>query len=209
MAVAVVARDPATVPATLSAVRGQAYGPSRITIVGGDKAGRQTADENETEWVSNLGGLLGALDPEITHVWIVHGGAEPRPDALGALLSEAERDDVAAGIAGSKLLALEDPDRLVSVGFATDVFDAPFTGIDDGEIDHGQYDVVRDVAAVGGASMLVPARPVARPARPRPAARPDSGVHRLVPAGPPPGSTGRGGALVGGAGARRRTTGMA
>ena len=155
MAVAVVARDPATVPATLSAVRGQAYGPSRITIVGGDKAGRQTADENETEWVSNLGGLLGALDPEITHVWIVHGGAEPRPDALGALLSEAERDDVAAGIAGSKLLALEDPDRLVSVGFATDVFDAPFTGIDDGEIDHGQYDVVRDVAAVGGASMLV------------------------------------------------------
>ncbi len=155
MAVAVVARDPATVPATLSAVRRQAYGATRITIVGGDRAGRQVADENDADWVSNVGGLLASLDPEITHVWIVHGGAEPRPDALGALLEEAEREDVAAGIAGSKLLALDDPEQLVSVGFTTDVFDAPFTGIDEGEIDHGQYDVVRDVAAVGGASMLV------------------------------------------------------
>lgn len=155
VAVAVVVGDPTAVPATLSAVSRQAYGAARIVMVGGDREGRKAADGSGTEWMSSVGALLSSLDPAITHVWIVHGGAQPRPDALEALLSEAEREDVAAGIAGSKLLDLDDPDRLVSVGVATDVFGAPYTGIDDGEVDHGQYDVVRDVAAVGGASMLV------------------------------------------------------
>ena len=206
VAVAVVARDPATVPATLSAVRRQAYGPSRITIVGGDKAGRQTADENETEWVSNLGGLLGAP----------RSGDHPRLDRPRPVPSPAPTPWVPCcrrrsattsppGSPGPSCSPSTDPDRLVSVGFATDVFDAPFTGIDDGEIDHGQYDVVRDVAAVGGASMLVRRDLLRGLQGPRPAARPDGGVHRPVPAGPAPRSTGRGGAVVGGAGARRPT----
>ena len=147
--------DPATVASTLSAIRRQAYGATRIGLIGGDREGRKAADEAGIEWMSTVGALLSALDPSISHVWIVQSGSEPRPDALGSLLEEAEREDVAAGIAGSKLLSRDDPDRLISVGFATDVFNAPYTGIDEGEVDHGQYDVVRDVAAVGGASMLV------------------------------------------------------
>ena len=153
VAVAVVVRDPTTVSATLAAVRRQVYEPVRIVVVGGDRAGRRAADDAGVEWVSNVPGLLGGLDGATTHVWLLHSGVEPRPDALRALLVESERVD--AAIAGSKLLDLVEPERLVSVGIATDVFDSPYTGLDEGEVDHGQYDVVRDVAAVAGPSMLV------------------------------------------------------
>jgi hypothetical protein len=44
---------------------------------------------------------------------------------------------------------------LVSVGIATDVFDVPYLGLDEDELDAGQYDVVRDVAAIASASVLV------------------------------------------------------
>ena len=114
---------------------------------------RRVATEAGIEWVSSVAGVIERVEPSISHVWVVRSGAFPRPDALGALLTEAER--VEAGIAGSKLLNDHDPERLVSVGMATDVFDAPYTGLEDGEIDAGQYDVVRDVAAVGGASLLI------------------------------------------------------
>jgi GT2 family glycosyltransferase len=150
---AVVVSDPRSLVTTLEAVRRQVYEPDKVVVVGGDKEGRRVADESGVGWLSNIPGMLAALDAATSHVWIVRSGAEPRPDALRALVDESER--VEAGIAGSKLLAQEDPERLVSVGVATDVFDTPYTGLDEGEIDAGQYDVLRDVAAVGGASMLV------------------------------------------------------
>ncbi len=153
VAVALVVRDRSTVASTLAAVRRQVYETARVAIVGGESAGRHAADEEGVEWASTVAGLLEHLDPAFTHLWIVDSGAEPRPDALQALVFESERVD--AAIAGSKLLDRDDPSRLVSVGIATDVFGTPYTGLDDGEIDAGQYDVVRDVAAVGGASMLV------------------------------------------------------
>ncbi|NIS34385.1 MAG: hypothetical protein GWN07_27770, partial [Actinobacteria bacterium] len=43
----------------------------------------------------------------------------------------------------------------MSVGFATDVFAAPYTGLQPDEVDQEQYDVIRDVAAVSAASMLI------------------------------------------------------
>jgi hypothetical protein len=46
-------------------------------------------------------------------------------------------------------------DELESVGGATDVFGEPYSGLDEGEIDLQQYDVVREVAFVQSASMLV------------------------------------------------------
>ncbi len=151
--VAVVVTDPRSLTATLTALRAQVYEPGRVVVIGGDKDGRQAADAAGVSWLSNVAGLLAGLDTATSHVWFLRAGAEPRPDALRALVSEAER--VEAGIAGSKLLAADQPERLVSVGVATDVFDIPYTGLDEGEIDAGQYDVLRDVAAVGGASLLV------------------------------------------------------
>ena len=77
----------------------------------------------------------------------------PAPEALQSLVSESYRVD--ASIAGSKILSQDNPDLLISVGMATDVFDVPYTGLEPGEMDQEQYQVVRDVAAVSGTSMLV------------------------------------------------------
>lgn len=149
------------------------YESTRIVVVGGGDAGREAAEganviedasaepgsddavdlSGPTEWLPDVGTLLESLDAATTHLWLLSSGAVPRPDALRALVDESLRVD--AGIAGSKLVDLSDPDRLVSVGMATDVFGAPYTGLDEGEIDAGQYDVVRDVAAVDGSSMLI------------------------------------------------------
>ncbi|NIS34724.1 MAG: hypothetical protein GWO04_34410, partial [Actinobacteria bacterium] len=110
---AVVVDDLRAVSATLDAVARQVYEPARIVVVGGDRDGRRVADVSQVEWISTLSGLLGALDQATTHVWLLSGGAEPRPDALRALVAESDR--VEAGIAGSKLLSRETPERLVSV----------------------------------------------------------------------------------------------
>jgi hypothetical protein len=129
------------------------YGPARIVVVGAAGEGRRLADRVGVDWIVSLPVLLNALEPTVTHLWLLRAGALPRPDALQALVMESGRAD--AGVAGSKLLAPKDPERLVSVGIATDVFGVPYSGLDPDEIDHGQYDVVRDVAATAGASMLI------------------------------------------------------
>lgn len=102
---------------------------------------------------ADLEAIVAELDPTVDYVWILHGDAEPRPDALGALVAEAERFE--ASLAGSKLLVAGTPDTLEGVGSATDVFGEPYSGLDEGEVDLEQYDVVRDVAFVSSVSMLV------------------------------------------------------
>lgn len=151
--VAIVADDANELAAMLPAVRRQVYESARVVVVGGPRSVREEAARLEAEWAASMPSFLGSLGSETTHVWMVSGGARPRPDALGALVRDAERSG--ASIAGSKLLQGEMPDALISVGMATDVFNATYLGIDPGEIDQGQYDVVRDVAAVPAASILV------------------------------------------------------
>lgn len=103
--------------------------------------------------VGSLEEAIAATDQDISYLWILHSDARPRPDALSALVTEVERNEAALG--GSKLLRAGTPDVLESVGSATDVFGEPYSGLDEGEIDLQQYDVVREVAFVGSASMLV------------------------------------------------------
>jgi hypothetical protein len=133
---AVLFGDADAVSETLAAARGQVYEPSRLVLVGGDGSGRSLAEESGVQWFGSI-----------------ESGSVPRPDALRALMIDAER--AGAALAGSKVLDKEDPEKLVSVGLATDVFDVPFGGLDPGEMDAGQYDVVRDVAAIDGVSFLV------------------------------------------------------
>ena len=150
---AIVVHEPADLPDTLAAVRRQVYEPARACIVGGGTAARLLAEAEAVEWLPALGNLIDGTDSETSYLWILHEGAVPRPDALRALVRDAERVD--AGVAGSKILSKDDPNVLLSVGIATDVFDVPYTGLDPQERDQGQYDVVRDVAAVSGESMLI------------------------------------------------------
>lgn len=135
--------------ATLEAVERQGFSPFSVRLVGAD------SPEAPEGVVLNqdLEALVAELDTSVDYVWILHGDAEPRPDALAALVSEAERYE--ASLAGSKLLVAGTPDTLESVGSATDVFGEPYSGLDEGEVDLEQYDVVRDVAFVSSVSMLV------------------------------------------------------
>ena len=128
------------------------YGVARISVVGGDTEARHAATGQDVEWMPSMSAAVSKAD-DATLLWIVTEGAEPRPDALGWLVASAERLD--ASVVGSKVLDIANPDHLLSSGLATDVFETPYTGFDADERDQGQYDVVRDVAAVGGQSVLV------------------------------------------------------
>ena len=146
------ARRGADLPATIESIQRQVYETQRIIVVGGDSDARQIASAHELDWISGLGAFIES-GTDATHLWLVLDGVIPRPDALGALVRGQTR--LGASVAGSKILDEENPDRLLSVGFATDVFETPYTGFDEDERDQGQYDVVRDVAAVGGQSTLI------------------------------------------------------
>ena len=138
--------DDADLDAALAVVRRQAYEPApEIVVVGGERDGTVSA--------ATLEEAIASTDATFEYLWLLHADARPRPDALAALVAEVERNQ--AALAGSKLLRAGSQDELESVGGATDVFGEPYSGIDVGEIDLEQYDVVREVAFVQSASMLV------------------------------------------------------
>lgn len=153
VATVVVAESAERLRACLSAVGRQVYVPSQVFVVGGDQAVRAVAAEHQALWRPHLRAAMDAFGPEAVFVWLLRDRARPRPDALEALVRDGARVD--ASVAGSKMLDAADPSILVSVGYATDVFDAPYSGLQAGELDQQQFDVIRDVAAVSAASMLV------------------------------------------------------
>jgi len=153
VATVVVARTAASTAASLDAVGRQVYGSAQLFVVGGDDEVRRVAEQHDALWRPHLRAVVGSLSPEIVFVWVLRDRALPRPDALRALTFDSQR--VEASVAGSKILDAGDPDLLVSVGMATDVFDAPYSGLQAGEVDQEQYDVIRDVAAVSGISVLI------------------------------------------------------
>jgi len=153
VAAVVVAESAERLGACLSAVGRQVYGPAQVFVIGGGARVRAAAARHEVLWRPHLRAVVTSLAPETVFVWMLHDRSLPRPDALLALVRDGARAE--ASIVGSKVLDAADPSVLVSVGYATDVFDAPYTGLQPGEIDQQQYDVIRDVAAVSGASMLV------------------------------------------------------
>ena len=144
----VTAVSDADLAAALAVVRRQVYEPSPQVVVVGEGL-----ELEEVATATNLEEAIRTTDSSIDYLWLLHSDARPRPDALAALISEIERNE--ASLAGSKLLKAGTMDELESVGGATDVFGEPYSGLDEGEIDLQQYDVVREVAFVQSASMLV------------------------------------------------------
>lgn len=139
----------ADIDAALAIVRRQAYEPAPSIVVVG-----ALADPPADVTVhSTLESAIADAGSEIDYLWLLHSDARPRPDALAKLVTETERNE--ASLAGSKLLVAGTKDFLESVGSATDVFGEPYSGLEEGEIDLQQYDVVREVAFVRSASILV------------------------------------------------------
>jgi hypothetical protein len=137
----------------LDAVAAQVYQPARVFVVGGDDAVRKVAAERGATWRANLRGVYDSISSEVTYVWFLRQRSRPEAGALVNLIRDGERVDASVG--GSKVIDAEDREVLVSVGYATDVFAAPYSGLEPGELDQSQYDVIRDVAAVADSSMLV------------------------------------------------------
>jgi hypothetical protein len=153
VAVVVLAENGAVHDETLAALARQVYVPAQTLVVGAGGSTASTLDGAAHEVLETAGEVLSRLDEEIAFVWFIHGDTQPRPDSLLALVQETVRND--ASIAGSKILIAGEEDQLDSVGEATDVFGEPYSGVDPGELDLEQYDVVREVAFVSPVSLLV------------------------------------------------------
>lgn len=149
----IVLADPAGgIEATLEALDVQVYEQVGVVAVGDIEVGDLTVAGRRVVTRATFAEVVSSLPSAVTHLWLVREGAVPRPDAVSSLIADMERTD--AGIGGSKIVGDSDA-SLVSVGLVTDAFCVPYTGMDTSERDQGQYDVVRDVAAVTGVSMVI------------------------------------------------------
>jgi hypothetical protein len=102
---------------------------------------------------SNLG-MREALAAGAEYVWFLNNDAAPQADALTELLAVAEGDPP-ADVVGAKILRAADPRRLDSIALAVDLRWGRVRLLGHDETDRGQYDELRDVAAVTGCAMLV------------------------------------------------------
>lgn len=153
VAAVVSASDPGMLERCLSAIEQQVYEVARVVVVGGDDSVRHVAGEFEALWRPTLRSAIEAIGPEFTFVWALREQAIPEPQALRVLVQDSIRVD--ASVAGSKIVDVSSRELLVSVGYATDAFAAPYSGLQPGEVDQSQYDVIRDVGAVSGVSVLI------------------------------------------------------
>jgi GT2 family glycosyltransferase len=125
---------------------------------------RALGERRVIELPENLG-LAGALKAAVElpaaekadYLLILHDDAALGPDAVARLVDAATgiRGIERVGVVGPKVVDWEDPRVLREVGRSTDAFGHPFTPLQDGEIDQGQYDRVLEVLFVSSCAMLI------------------------------------------------------
>lgn len=82
-----------------------------------------------------------------------HDDVVPEEDAVRRLVEEAFRSN--AGVVAPKLVAYDEPDRLLQVGLGMDRFGAPIRRVARWEFDQRQHDEAREVFAAPGGCTLV------------------------------------------------------
>jgi GT2 family glycosyltransferase len=125
----------------------------------------QALGEQRVIRLAENGGLAGALRAAselpaaraADYLLILHDDTALAPDAVARMLEAAEgiRGVEQVGIVGPKVVDWEDPRLLREVGRSTDRFGHPYTPLQDGERDQGQYDRVLEVLFVSSSAMLV------------------------------------------------------
>ena len=88
------------------------------------------------------------------YILLLHGDTVLAPEAVERMVETAENIE-GAGIVGAKIIDADHPEVLVNVGESVDRFGYPYSPLEGGEIDQGQYDRVREVMAVSSCAMLV------------------------------------------------------
>jgi len=104
---------------------------------------------------NNLG-IEHALGQGCDYVWLLNDDVLVAPDSL-AVLVDCARARPEAGLLGPKVYTLEDPHRILSAGglFQSD-WRYRHRGL--GELDEGQFDVVREVDYLSGCALLASRR---------------------------------------------------
>jgi GT2 family glycosyltransferase len=142
----VVAVDNGSSDGTLQLLR-QALGEARVVALGDNRgvAGALTA-------ATELPAARAA-----DYLLLVHDDAALAPDAVERFLEAAEgiKGVERVGVVGPKIVDWDHPRVLREVGRSTDRFGHPYTPLQDGELDQGQYDRVLEVLFVSSAVMLV------------------------------------------------------
>src|SRR2546426_2304325 len=88
------------------------------------------------------------------YVLLLHDDTVLEQGAVTALVETAERVE-GAGVVGPKVVDWTEPRVLREIGLSTDQFGYPYSPLEDGEIDQGQYDRIREVLYVSSCAMLV------------------------------------------------------
>ncbi|TCO46914.1 GT2 family glycosyltransferase [Kribbella antiqua] len=92
--------------------------------------------------------------PVVEWLWLLHDDCAPAPKALEKLLLQATMSPE-TGVWGPKLRLWPRDRDLLEVGVTTSLGGRRDTGIENGELDQGQHDQLRNVLAVSSAGMLV------------------------------------------------------
>ncbi|HEX9123592.1 MAG TPA: glycosyltransferase family 2 protein [Actinomycetota bacterium] len=107
------------------------------------------------------GAVRAALDVPVAqgadYLLILHDDTALAPEAVARMVEAAEgiHGVERVGVVGPKVVDWEQPRVLREVGRSTDRFGHPYTPLQDGELDQGQYDRVLEVLYVSSCAMLV------------------------------------------------------
>jgi len=151
VAAIVIADGSGRLESTATAIGEQVYELAGTVVVGNESMVGTLDQSMITAVCPNLADAVETVGETAEYLWILTEGAVPMPDALKAAVGDADRTE--AGLVGSKIIGADD--SLISVGVVTDAFGVSYSGLDSSEVDQGQYDVVRDVAAVSGRALLI------------------------------------------------------
>src|ERR671937_749749 len=156
---------------TLRSLAKQTY--ARLGIVAVDNASTdgsaellvRALGEGRVLALDRNGGLAGALrsaselpaGQQADYLLVLHDDTALAPDAIARLVEAAEgiRGVERVGVVGPKVVDWDDPRVLREVGRSTDAFGHPYTPLQDGELDQGQYDRVLEVLFVSSCAMLI------------------------------------------------------
>lgn len=176
LAILITKADSAYCERTLASLFSQSLSPSRLLIgVIGDDASpiRSYCEATNIPFpyrVHSLGkpatffeavnALASECEDEDEWFWLLHDDSAPESHCLERLIDsvkETADTDTAApiGIAGAKQVAWDNPNQLLEVGIRATRSARRVPDIDQSEYDQGQYDMRREVLAVGTAGMLV------------------------------------------------------
>ncbi len=150
---------------TLASLGSQDYPELSVLVLdvgGGEELTSRVAAVLPDAFVRHLDGdagfgpsanLVGEMVEGAAYYLFCHDDVALDADAVHVMVEEAFRSN--AGIVSPKIVEWDDPTMLLHVGMSADKTGSVVDRVEAGEVDHGQYDAVRDVLVAPGGCTLV------------------------------------------------------